>query len=371
MNRKQDQFRGCLLGMAAGDALGYCVEDQTLQQIQENFGPEGILGYDLINGYAQISANTQLAMFTANGLLFGATRGSLRGVMAPYARYMEAACRDWAKTQRYGGRKTDERICTWLYRVTQLHARRHPELVVLDALNKPQSGTMEEPVNQAKGCGGLTRAAAVGLFFDPKRLSQGEIDRIGAEAAALTHGNPLGFLPGATLAHMVSKIIYDRPASMRALVHETKEAMDKQFGLSFPQTETILRLLTQAEHLADHSSLSAQSAMEQLGAITGAEVLAAAVCACLRFPGDYSGAIVAAVNHAGHSACAGAVAGCLMGAWLGTEGIPEFFLEPLELREVLEELSDDLYHGCPMSAQSNLFDDQWDRKYIQCEYDEA
>lgn len=163
MNRKQDQFRGCLLGMAAGDALGYCVEDQTLQQIQENFGPEGILGYDLINGYAQISANTQLAMFTANGLLFGATRGSLRGVMAPYARYMEAACRDWAKTQRYGGRKTDERICTWLYRVTQLHARRHPELVVLDALNKPQSGTMEEPVNQAKGCGGLTRAAAVGL----------------------------------------------------------------------------------------------------------------------------------------------------------------------------------------------------------------
>ena len=60
-----------------------------------------------------------------------------------------------------------------------------------------------------------------------------------------------------------------------------------------------------------------------------------------------------------------------MGAWLGTEGIPEFFLEPLELREVLEELSDDLYHGCPMSAQSNLFDDQWDRKYIQCEYDEA
>lgn len=128
MNRKQDQFRGCLLGMAAGDALGYCVEDQTLQQIQENFGPEGILGYDLINGYAQISANTQLAMFTANGLLFGATRGSLRGVMAPYARYMEAACRDWAKTQRYGGRKTDERICTWLYRVTQLHARRHPDV---------------------------------------------------------------------------------------------------------------------------------------------------------------------------------------------------------------------------------------------------
>ena len=187
----------------------------------------------------------------------------------------------------------------------------------------------------------------------------------------MTHGNPLGFLPGATLAHMVSKIIYDRPASMRALVHETKEAMDKQFGSSFPQTETILRLLTQAEHLADHSSLSAQSAMEQLGAITGAEVLAAAVCACLRFPGDYSGAIVAAVNHAGHSACAGAVAGCLMGAWLGTEGIPEFFLEPLELREVLEELSYDLYHGCPMSAQSNLFDDQWDRKYIQCEYDEA
>ena len=32
--------------------------------------------------------------------------------------------------------------------------------------------------------------------------------------------------------------------------------------------------------------------------------------------------------------------------------------------QTLRELADDLYHGCPMGSGSNLFDDDWDRKYI-------
>lgn len=79
MVRRQDRFHGCILGAAAGDALGYCVDDKTLTQIQDSCGPEGIRGYDALNGYAAISSHTQLAMFTANGLLFGATRGRLGG----------------------------------------------------------------------------------------------------------------------------------------------------------------------------------------------------------------------------------------------------------------------------------------------------
>ena len=75
MVRKQDQIHGCLLGAAAGDALGFCVEELTLDDIREKYGPNGIQGYDTINGFATISSHTQLCMFTANGLLFGATRG--------------------------------------------------------------------------------------------------------------------------------------------------------------------------------------------------------------------------------------------------------------------------------------------------------
>ena len=108
MVRKQDQIYGCLLGAAAGDALGFCVEDLTLADIREKYGPGGIQGYDTVNGFATISSHTQLSMFTANGLLFGATRGATRGVMAPYVQYLEAAYRDWSKTQHYGSWKNRE-----------------------------------------------------------------------------------------------------------------------------------------------------------------------------------------------------------------------------------------------------------------------
>ena len=66
MVRKQDQIYGCLLGAAAGDALGFCVEDLTLADIREKYGPGGIQGYDTVNGFATISSHTQLSMFTAN-----------------------------------------------------------------------------------------------------------------------------------------------------------------------------------------------------------------------------------------------------------------------------------------------------------------
>ncbi len=58
---------------------GLCVEELTLEDIHEKYGPDGIQGYDTVNGFATVSSHTQLAMFTANGLLFGATRGATRG----------------------------------------------------------------------------------------------------------------------------------------------------------------------------------------------------------------------------------------------------------------------------------------------------
>ena len=75
MPRSPSAYRGALLGMAVGDAMGYSVDSRTLTEIKEDYGPNGLLGYDLVNGYADVTSNTQLAAFTCNGLLFGLTRG--------------------------------------------------------------------------------------------------------------------------------------------------------------------------------------------------------------------------------------------------------------------------------------------------------
>ena len=54
-----DRYRGCLLGGAAGDALGYEVEFLDEDAIFARFGEEGITEYVLRNGVAEISDDTQ------------------------------------------------------------------------------------------------------------------------------------------------------------------------------------------------------------------------------------------------------------------------------------------------------------------------
>ena len=48
---------------------------------------------------------------------------------------------------------------------------------------------------------------------------------------------------------------------------------------------------------------------------------------------------------------------------MGEEALPEFYIECLEPAEVLRELADDLYTGCPMEQGNKLFDLDWDYKY--------
>lgn len=367
MVRKQDQFRGCLLGAAAGDALGYGVEAMPLSEIRERFGPEGIQGYDTINGYAHISCNTQQTMFTANGLLFGATRGATRGVMAPYVKYLEAFYRDWAATQRYTGRRGPVKAYAWLCCIDQLFSRRGPDQTALFCLDRDRTGTMDEPVNRSRNHYGLTRSIPIGMFLDPRRTPRGEIALLGAEGAALTVGDPMGFLPAAYLTDLLSRILYDKPESFCVTLRRTAAAMNHQFAGRFPQAAEISSILGRIQAIASEP-LEPREVLERFCPEDAVSVLASACYVCLKFPGDFDRGIVAAVNHSGLSAAVGTVAGAILGAQLGTEGVPEFYLEPLELRGILEELADDLFQGCSLTRDGRLFDDQWDQKYVQCTY---
>ena len=71
-------------------------------------------------------------------------------------------------------------------------------------------------------------------------------------------------------------------------------------------------------------------------------------------------AMILAVNHSGRSAAVGALTGAILGAHLGQEILPDFYLESLEPIEELRELADDLAIGSPSRG---LFDDAWDQKY--------
>lgn len=53
--RSLDKFEGCLLGGAAGDALGYAVEFMQDTDIFRRYGAHGITEYAMTDGIARIS----------------------------------------------------------------------------------------------------------------------------------------------------------------------------------------------------------------------------------------------------------------------------------------------------------------------------
>jgi predicted aldo/keto reductase-like oxidoreductase len=77
----------------------------------------------------------------------------------------------------------------------------------------------------------------------------------------------------------------------------------------------------------------------------GDEALAVAVCCVLRYHDDMEECLSAAVTHDGDSDSTGAIAGNILGAWLGVRGIPSHWLERLEMREVIDDMAIRLYEA--------------------------
>lgn len=200
--RDQNRFRGCLIGGAAGDALGYAVEFKTEGEIFSRFGERGITEYELQGGKALISDDTQMTLFTAEGLLTGKAGGDT----GSYAGAIHSAYLDWLKTQEEKYPLPEGEHGSRLLKVPELFNRRAPGNTCLSALHTGEYGTTGKPINHSKGCGGVMRAAPVGLYFNDRGLSSEDVARIGAEAAAITHGHPLGWMPAAALAQIIHEI---------------------------------------------------------------------------------------------------------------------------------------------------------------------
>lgn len=82
METIKDLYIGSLLGGAIGDALGYTVEFMSLDQIKYRYGNEGItdLELDSTTGQAIISDDTQMTLFTADGMIWAYLRCIERGI---------------------------------------------------------------------------------------------------------------------------------------------------------------------------------------------------------------------------------------------------------------------------------------------------
>jgi len=335
---RRRRWRGCMVGGAVGDALGAPVEFMSLDEIHAELGTGGVHGYQQAFGrYGAITDDTQMAMFTAEGLLRAYACGAVTGTV-DVASVVGHAYLRWLHTQGESAAIAPS-LDGWLIREKALFASRVPGVTVIDAL-RGRTSYGERPRNTSKGCGGAMRVAPVGLWcarldegMSPDRVAKHALE-LGAETAALTHGHPTGQLAAGVVAALVALLALEVP------LHD---ALDRASAIlkRRPGHAETMAALEHARKLAAAGEPRPEF-VARLGEGWAAEEALAIAVYCTLAAADFDAGVRLAVNHDGDSDSTGAIAGNLLGTLHGIEAIPTRLTNGLELVDVIAKLADDL-----------------------------
>ena len=347
MNRDlREYYTGCLLGGAVGDALGWPVEFMEMEEIVKLYGSHGIT--NMLPGEGclfEITDDTQMTLFTAEGLLRAWTSARHGGDAPEFATSVNRSYLSWLKTQNESADFSKTKACSdgWLLSVEGLHRRRAPGDTCLSALSE---GTLSESGiidNTSKGCGAVMRAAPAGLLA--VRINKGDSAstarlafEIGCATAALTHGHPSGFYPAGVLAAVIATIVCG--GSIEEGINESLGFLDGRIG----SLETIRAVQTALDLWENQDVAPSPAAIESLGGgWIGEEALGIGLYCALVAGDDFVRGVRLAVNHSGDSDSTGSITGNILGALLGEMAIPNGWLRRLELVDVIRQIGNDLF----------------------------
>jgi ADP-ribosylglycohydrolase len=299
-------------------------------EIVRDFGPDGIRDFAPAYGRTgAITDDTQMTLFTAEGLLRADVRSANKGVCHGPSVVHHAYLR-WLKTQGETPSMLDHQIEMdgWLASVKSLWSRRAPGQTCLSSLREARR-LGEAATNDSKGCGAVMRIAPVGLLVPPDRAFEEA-----SEIAALTHGHPSGFLAAAFLSKLLNEIVFG--ASLADALQTAKGRLEKE-----NHHDEVLAAVECAEDAASSDDLRAVAEGKLGAGWVAEEALSIALFSALTGR-TFEDAVVTAVNHSGDSDSTGAIAGNICGVLYGLEAIPDRWLTKLELRDEIQQVADDL-----------------------------
>lgn len=364
-----------LLGGAIGDQLGAGVEFLRMDEIRSRFGEAGVTGPTTAygRGAGRVTDDTQMTLFVAEGLIRAEARSRIvtgsappgrsvgAGRPAPIVALVHAHLR-WLHTQGVPagaiermrvdadravgtGRDPEPVVSGWLVTNDWLHHGRAPGNTCLAGLRGLPRAPLVPAPNASKGCGGVMRAAPVGLARPPHTGPGG----LAHDVAGLTHGHPTGRIAAAGLAQIVSELCAGR--DLPEAIASTSNVLRRH-----PGHEETLDAVDVAVVLARRGRAADRlgpEAIEELlgGGWVAEEALAISLCCALVVEAAAEqgtdpaeafriGALLA-VNHSGDSDSTGAIFGNLVGARLGEPCLPPDWLADLEGRETVETMGAD------------------------------
>ena len=303
MKTEQEHFRGCLLGLACGDAVGTAVE----------FQPRGFFlpVTDMIGGGPFCLKPGEWTDDTSMALCLGSSLVE-RQSFDPLDQ-MQKYCQWWNE-----GYLSSTGECFDIGS-TICHALRKFKIT-----GDPFSGSTD-PMSAGNGC--IMRLAPVPMFFYP---DQKAIIHFSGESSRTTHGTEECI----DACRLFGSMIY------KALSGKSKE--DILFGEYFPFNEDI-QLSENIQEIAE-GIYKDKNESDIKGSGYVVKSFEAALW-CFQKTDNFKDAILKAVNLGDDADTTGAVCGQIAGAFYGESGIPQKWRNRLAKYEVISNLADKLYES--------------------------
>ena len=336
--RLVDRFRGSLLGMAIGDALGHPTEYvSSLAAIRARWGPDGVTTFEAAGRHppGTFTDDTQMAVAVARALCRAGAH-NIDALMHAMSEEFVAWSRSPQNNRAPGG--TCLAGCRNLARAVPWR---------------------EAGVKGSKGCGAAVRASPVGLYL---HTDDAAVARVAAAQSALTHAHPTGVASGVAAAAATAWLA--RGGALDGLVGHVRAqvaTLTPESLLDVGCPPALVERLGAREmiDMLDRTATAAQSDYDDVcehlgGGWVGEETVACALWCVLRAGGDFAGAVLRAANTSGDSDSIACIAGALAGAHGGIAAIPPGWVAGVEKSAALDLLARSLCEGAEAGTPVSL-----------------
>ena len=292
-----DRFRGCLLGLAVGDAVGTTVEFRPRGSFEPLTDMVGGGPFHLVPG--QWTDDTSMVLCLATSLV------ECNGFDA--RDQMERYCR-WAEE----GYLSSTGTCFDIGNTVSAALRRFRQT------GEPFAGSVD-PNSSGNGC--LMRLAPIPMFFFP---DMDAIEKYAADSSRTTHGAAECI----DASRLFGRIL------CRALSGSPKDEVLLGDRQTFEGAEKIVAIARGAYLDKQVSNIRGSGYV--------VDSLEAALW-CFAHANSFKAAVLQAANLGDDADTTAAICGQVAGAYYGIQGIPAAWLERLTQREMITELADRLY----------------------------
>lgn len=309
-NERERALVGAVLGAAIGDAMGHPTEFLSLDAIRAKYGPSGVQGFELFwtgegGRFAPYTDDTQMAEAVLRSLVSaGAAGDDLDGTM----RRMARAFVEWHHHPQ-GGHRAPGNAC----------------LAGCQALDRGEPWSTAGGA-RAGGCGSVMRAFPFGLVFvdDLPHAESWSVDH-----SRLTHRDPIALAACAAMAVGTALAVRgDTPDEVAAAM----------IAAAAPHDATTSEMIARAADEARGGVLPTV-ALDRLRGWAAHEAIAAGLYVFLRHPDDARAAILEGANTPGDSDSIATIAGALVGARVGVQGLPADWVRDVERSRELTGLA--------------------------------